>query len=206
VSCETDDDSGGDITSVSASTGLSGGATSGDATLSADTSYLQRRVSSSCTVGSSIRVIDSDGTVTCENDRRPVVASSTVSSDSDLASSCANYTGGTVTVNATGAGTVVVEANVRVMLYHTEGTMDRLFLAIGTDATDCSADADAVVWDIPSGYSSATGLYAFMVQKILSIPSPGSYTYYLNGYMSTGYSVGTDTFWRANIVAVFYPD
>jgi len=37
-------------------------------TFSADTAYLQRRVGSICSTGSSIRVINSDGTVTCETD------------------------------------------------------------------------------------------------------------------------------------------
>ncbi len=68
VTCETDNDSGGDITGVTAGTGLSGGGTGGNVTVSANTSYLQRRVNSSCTAGSSIRVIDANGTVTCEPD------------------------------------------------------------------------------------------------------------------------------------------
>ena len=34
--------------------------------IAADTTYLQRRVSSSCAVGSSIRAIAADGTVTCQ--------------------------------------------------------------------------------------------------------------------------------------------
>ncbi len=68
VSCETDDDSGGDITAVNAGTGLSGGGPSGDVTLNADTGYLQRRVDGTCPAGSSIRVINANGGVTCETD------------------------------------------------------------------------------------------------------------------------------------------
>jgi hypothetical protein len=59
VTCETDDN-----TTYSAGTGLSLAGT----TFSADTAYLQRRVSSTCAAGSSIRAIGADGTVTCETD------------------------------------------------------------------------------------------------------------------------------------------
>src|SRR3989344_6335211 len=68
--CRTSWPSGGgeDITGIATGTGILGGGTSGDVTISADTLYLQRRVSGTCAAGSSIRVISSTGPVTCETD------------------------------------------------------------------------------------------------------------------------------------------
>jgi len=59
----------GDITAVIAGTGLSGGATANTATLTANTTYLQRRVTGVAPVGQFIRQINVDGTVVTAADQ-----------------------------------------------------------------------------------------------------------------------------------------
>jgi hypothetical protein len=60
--------SSGTVTDVTAGTGLSGGTITTSGTISIDSTYTQRRVSSSCAVGSSIRLVNEDGTVECQTD------------------------------------------------------------------------------------------------------------------------------------------
>jgi hypothetical protein len=137
---------------------------------------------------------------------RLVIASSQTGATTYLTDSWTNYSGGTVTVNAGGAGTVIVEANVWVKLTHVNGTLDRLALAIGTTPTDEGDIYSSVYWDIPSAYpSSVDSFHTFTVRRMFSISGAGSYTYYLNGMMSSGYSAFTDCFWFAAMHAVFYP-
>ena len=86
---------GGTVTSVTAGTGLTGGTISTSGTIAADTTFLQRRVSSTCSAGSFITAVAADGTVTCGTP--PAGGTGTVTS----VATGSGLTGGPITANGT---------------------------------------------------------------------------------------------------------
>jgi preprotein translocase subunit Sec61beta len=141
----------GDITSVTAGTGLSGGGTSGDVTLNADTSYLQRRVSGACTVGSTIRAINADGTVVYQTDaplNRPLAPSANTITTLDSA-----FVGWwtSVTIGADGLGLISYYGNSDLKVAHCNDVAC-------TSATITTLDSEGSVGWYPSVTIGADGL------------------------------------------------
>jgi len=135
---------------------------------------------------------------------RVFMVTSASSATTVITSTCRNYSGGQITITAPRAGVVVVEANVRMMLGHNEGTKDQMTLNLDTTTTDCYSVYDQVTWTIPAAYPTATDEYTFTVRRAFNVTT-GAHTFYLNGMMNSG-GAGDDKFWNARLHATFYPE
>ncbi len=86
---------GGTVTSITAGNGLTGGTITASGTIAADTTFLQRRVTSTCSAGSFITAVAADGTVTCGTP--PAGGAGTVTS----VATGAGLTGGPISTSGT---------------------------------------------------------------------------------------------------------
>jgi hypothetical protein len=137
---------------------------------------------------------------------KPLIVSTTTGATTYLTTSCANYSGGSVTITVPGPGTIWVTAQTWTLLEHTNGTEDNLIVAIGTTTVDCGSAYYQGRVELPSAYPTASSIdTTTFVHRPISVLAGGSYTYYLNGYMSSGYAASTDRFWFASMVAQFFP-
>jgi hypothetical protein len=145
IVCTTDD--GG--TTYTAGTGL----ILGGSTFSADTSYLQRRVTGSCTSGSSISAINGDGTVTCVSgggtgDITGVTAGTGLSGGG---------TSGTVTL---GLDTTYADGR-----YVNTGESDAITSSMIVDSTITSADVDSSSVQVRVTGTCPAGNYVYAISS-----------------------------------------
>jgi hypothetical protein len=128
---------------------------------------------------------------------------STTGSTTTIATTCTNYSGGTVTITVPNAGYITVTAQAWVRLLG-DGVSTGKYaeIYIGTNATDCtfnnfSQGYNAMHAALPVAFSGTYHI-AIPVSRTFYVSSAGTFTYYLNGI-----SDGTATFWYAAMQAHF---
>lgn len=130
-------------------------------TFSVNTTAIQNRVSGSCTAGSSIRVINSNGTVTCEADDSG--GSGTVTS----VATNNGITGGTITTSGTiGLDTGLISSC-------TNSTSNKIYwngarLACGTDQSGAGGVTGSGITNYLTKWNSTTGLTRSLIQEAAS--------------------------------------
>ena len=117
--CAADAVGVGTVTAITAGTGLTGGTITGSGTVAVDTAYVQRRVSATCAVGSSIRAIAADGSVTCQVDNAGPANAFVQGGNAFAADAVLGTTDASRAVN-------VMAANARVMRYEPNATSPNL--------------------------------------------------------------------------------
>jgi hypothetical protein len=146
--------------------------------------------------------VDEAGNMTGQTQN--TIASAPVMYSTSFQDSCSSH--GAISVTVAGPGTVIVQANARVRLVHTQTVKDQLKLGIGENETHCGNPLDQILWSIPPEYPTAAEIdHTFTVRNMYQIDTAGTHTYYLNGYMEEGYSPATDMFLQGRMHAVFYP-
>ena len=114
--------------------------------------------------------------------------------------------GASITITVPDSGTIVVQANTRMLLDHNSaGPGDFLVLGIENTLSGGGSDWwDAVVWSVPPSIPSYNqNTFTFTVRQVFTVPAAGTYTYYLFGYMGSG-ADSNDKFQLIRMTAEFY--
>jgi hypothetical protein len=133
-----------------------------------------------------------------------IIATDTSGSTTTIGATCTHYDNAEVTITVPSDGTIIVTAQMWVLISHTSGTQDLWLLAVGTTPTDCGGPTDRWAGDITSNAPTDVSNSRTGSPHRVFFVTAGTYTYYANGYMDVGQDAN-DRFWYASLIAVFYP-
>ncbi|MGP8077823.1 MAG: hypothetical protein ACLQD8_07295 [Thermoplasmata archaeon] len=119
-------------------------------------------------------------------------------------STCATWAGANVSIVVPASGTIVVLAQVQLVVFHTAGTIDggELFVDNSTAAYGCSAAYWGSQWFYDTNQSTQEFAPTVSVENVFHVLSAGTYKYAVFGYVGIGTS---DDFYSTNMVATYTP-
>jgi hypothetical protein len=153
----------GDITAVTAGTGLTGGGVAGDVRVAVDSAVVQSRVSTACAAGQALRSIAQNGTAVCE----PI--SGSAGGDITAVNAGLGLTGGALTGDATLAvvfgGTGAAAAAARSDHTHALGTVTAVgvgpnALRVNTGINNTAVGSEAMNDNTTGTFNTAVGFQA----------------------------------------------
>jgi len=118
-----------------------------------------------------------------------------------IGAACTTYHQVTLTVPSN--GTVVVNAQVFVSIDHTGGARDLAHVKVSSGPASCGISPYNWPVDVPASAPTDTVFFGAFPQAPFPVTA-GTYTFYLNGIMFVGPDAN-DSFYYANLLAVFYP-
>jgi hypothetical protein len=126
-----------------------------------------------------------------------------------LANTCTNATGGYVTITPTSgtSGTIVVEADVIVAIYHWVGQGDQDYFSIGTSPSDCSVQGGVVDMNPDEPSMVVMGdpyLRSSHITRAFTVSGGSPITYYINANALWG--APYHYFEYFSLKAVYYPN
>ncbi len=121
-----------------------------------------------------------------------------------IGSVCTHYSFAEVTIAVPSNGTVIVTAQMQILINHTYGVEDSWRLVVGESPTDCAGSTDRWRGSISDNSTTDLSVDRTGAPKRVFTVTAGTYTYYANGYMVSGQDDG-DLFWYCKMIAVFYP-
>jgi len=133
-----------------------------------------------------------------------LMAQDSADGGASIGSTCTHYTGAEVAITVPGPGNIVVSAKVQVSITHASSTRTLLHVVISDAATDCTADGNQSILDLPANLPGDKYTHTVIVLKSFAVAAAGTYTYHVNGKMLIGVDPA-DSFQYASMVAVFYP-
>jgi len=115
------------------------------------------------------------------------------------------YDDAQVALTVLGPGYIVVEAQVRLLLDHTEGTADFVYTGISDSPSALPSAVRRSAAEVPSAWPTEDTFHTTVyVHNTFAVSSSGTYTYYLLGQMTSGQN-SNDRFWYAHMRGIWYP-